>query len=68
LAAGLLLHDRQPGLTGWLGLVAMALHLGNQIRIVRIDDAVLALALFKSNRNAGLLLAAGLMLDRLLIG
>jgi len=68
IAAGLLLHDQQPGLTGWLGLAAMALHLGNQIRIVRIDDAVLALALFKSNRNAGLLLAAGLMLDRLLIG
>jgi len=68
IAAGLLLHDQQSGLTGWLGLAAMALHLGNQIRIVRIDDAVLALALFKSNRNAGLLLAAGLMLDRLLIG
>jgi len=68
IAAGLLLHDQQPGLTGWLGLAAMALHLGNQVRIVRIGDAVLALALFKSNRNAGLLLAAGLMLDRLLIG
>ena len=68
IAAGLLLHDQQPRLTGWLGLAAMALHLGNQVRIVRIGDAVLALALFKSNRNAGLLLAAGLMLDRLLIG
>ncbi len=67
IAAGLLLHDPQPVFTGWLGLAAMALHLGNQIRMVRIDDAVLALALFKSNRNAGLWLVAGLMLDRLFV-
>ena len=44
----------------------MAVHLGHQIWRLKSDDAVLALALFKSNRNAGLLLVAGLVLDRLL--
>jgi 4-hydroxybenzoate polyprenyltransferase len=44
----------------------MAVHLGHQIWRLKGNDAVLALALFKSNRNAGLLLVAGLVLDRLL--
>ena len=44
----------------------MAVHLGHQIWRLKSDDAVLALALFKSNRNAGLLLVAGLVLDRFL--
>ena len=49
----------------WVGLAAMAIHLGVQVYKIRIDDAKIALYLFKSNRNAGLLLFAGLVLDRL---
>ena len=57
---------RQPIATAWFGLAGMAVHLGHQICRLKSDDAVLALALFKSNRNAGLLLVAGLVLDRLI--
>ena len=66
IAAGLLGFDHQPVVAAWFGLAGMAVHLGNQIWRLKSDDAVLALALFKSNRNAGLLLVAGLVLDRLL--
>ena len=66
IAAGLFLIDQPPVFAGWAGLAAMALHLGHQIFKLRLDDAGLALALFKSNRNAGLWLVAGLLLDRLL--
>jgi 4-hydroxybenzoate polyprenyltransferase len=51
---------------GWLayaGLTAFAAHLIWQIRSIRIDDGVLCLRLFKSNRDAGLLLLAGLAAD-----
>jgi 4-hydroxybenzoate polyprenyltransferase len=47
----------------WLGLAAFAAHLGWQIARLRIDDAALCLRLFKSNRDAGLLLFAGLLAD-----
>ena len=47
----------------WIGLAAFAAHLGWQIVRLRIDDAVLCLRLFKSNRDAGLLLFAGLLAD-----
>ena len=66
IAAGLLEFDHQPVVAAWFGLAGMAVHLGYQIWRLQSDDAVLALALFKSNRNAGLLLVAGLVLDRLL--
>jgi 4-hydroxybenzoate polyprenyltransferase len=39
--------------------VLYAIHLLLQASLVRIDDAGLALKLFKSNRTAGLILAAG---------
>jgi 4-hydroxybenzoate polyprenyltransferase len=54
---------------GWLayaGLLAFAVHLVWQIRAIRIDDAALCLRLFKSNRDAGLLLFAGLAADALM--
>ena len=38
-----------------------AVHLSRQAAKARIDDGSLALRLFKSNRNAALLLLAGLM-------
>ncbi|CAN5209493.1 4-hydroxybenzoate octaprenyltransferase [soil metagenome] len=50
----------------WLGLIAFASHLGWQVRTIRIDDSALCLRLFKSNRDAGLLLFAGLFVDAVL--
>ncbi|MGH6717092.1 MAG: 4-hydroxybenzoate octaprenyltransferase [Bradyrhizobium sp.] len=50
----------------WLGLVAFALHLAWQIGRLDIDDPVLCLRIFKSNRDAGLLLFAGLLADAVL--
>lgn len=54
---------------GWLayaGLMAFAAHLGWQVARIRSGDDVGALALFQSNRNAGLILFAGLALDAIL--
>ena len=63
LAAGLWVLAG-PGF--WVaGLAAMTVHLGWQVRNLDADDPVLALRLFKSNRDAGLLLTSGLVLDRL---
>jgi 4-hydroxybenzoate polyprenyltransferase len=62
------------GLAGWtagagaifaLGLAAFAAHLGWQIARLDIGDPALCLRLFKSNRDAGLILFAGLVLDAL---
>jgi 4-hydroxybenzoate polyprenyltransferase len=47
----------------WLGLIAFAAHLGWQIRRLDIGDPALCLRVFKSNRDAGLLLFAGLLVD-----
>jgi 4-hydroxybenzoate polyprenyltransferase len=60
------------GLAGWLaggglifaiGLAAFALHLAWQVRRIDISDSALCLRLFKSNRDAGLILFAGMILD-----
>jgi 4-hydroxybenzoate polyprenyltransferase len=60
------------GLAGWsaggglvfvLALCAFAAHLAWQTVRLDIDDPVLCLAVFKSNRDAGLILFAGLVLD-----
>lgn len=45
------------------GLLAFALHLTWQVRSIDINDPALCLRLFKSNRDAGLLLFAGIVLD-----
>jgi 4-hydroxybenzoate polyprenyltransferase len=47
----------------WIGLVAFAAHLVWQIRRLDIGDPALCLRIFKSNRDAGLLLFAGLLVD-----
>jgi 4-hydroxybenzoate polyprenyltransferase len=47
----------------WLGLTAFAVHLVWQIRRLDISDPALCLRVFKSNRDAGLLLFAGLLVD-----
>jgi len=46
----------------WLALTAFAAHLAWQVRRLDIGDPDLCLALFKSNRDAGLILFAGLIL------
>ncbi len=45
------------------GLAAFAAHLAWQVWRLDIDDPALCLRLFKSNRDAGLILFAGLLLD-----
>jgi len=51
------------GWAAWMGLAVFAAHLGWQVRRLRIGDSALCLRLFKSNRDAGLLLFAGLLVD-----
>jgi 4-hydroxybenzoate polyprenyltransferase len=47
----------------WIGLAVFAAHLIWQIRRLEIGNPALCLRIFKSNRDAGLLLFAGLLLD-----
>jgi 4-hydroxybenzoate polyprenyltransferase len=46
-----------------VGLAAFAVHLVWQIRRLEIGDPALCLRIFQSNRDAGLLLFAGLLAD-----
>ena len=62
-AALLLAAARLPA---WIGLAAYAAHLAWQIRRLEIADPALCLRLFWSNRDAGLLLFAGLLADAVL--
>ena len=50
----------------WAGLIAFAAHLAWQIQTIKIENPALCLRLFKSNRDAGLLLFAGLLADAVL--
>ena len=53
-------------LLGWftmLGVLAFALHCVWQVRRIQLDNPQRALELFKSNRNAGLLLFAGFLIQ-----
>jgi 4-hydroxybenzoate polyprenyltransferase len=60
------------GIAGWLaggraifllGLAAFAAHLAWQVRQLDIDDSAHCLKLFKSNRDAGLILFGAMLLD-----
>ena len=51
-----------------IGLAAFAVHLIWQIRRLEISNPALCLRLFKSNRDAGLLLFAGLLADAVMRG
>jgi len=64
LAASLLLAGAGP--SAWLGLAGFAAHLGWQASRIDPRDGASALRLFRSNRDAGLILFAGLALDPLL--
>jgi 4-hydroxybenzoate polyprenyltransferase len=50
----------------WIGLAAFAAHLAWQIARIEIGEPALCLKIFKSNRDAGLLLFAGLLASALL--
>lgn len=59
----LALYAAGAGPFAYLGLMAFAGHLAWQVRSIVLDDPQRALRLFRSNRDAGLLLAAGLAID-----
>jgi 4-hydroxybenzoate polyprenyltransferase len=50
----------------WIGWAFFAAHLAWQIRRLQIGNSALCLKLFKSNRDAGLLLFTGLLVDAVL--
>jgi 4-hydroxybenzoate polyprenyltransferase len=60
---GMALALAGAGWMAWIGLAAFAVHLVSQIETLEIGDPKLCLRIFKSNRNAGLLLFAGLLSD-----
>src|SRR4051794_13173259 len=60
---GMALALAGAGWMAWLGLAAFAAHLVWQISRLEIGDPALCLRIFKSNRDAGLLLFAGLLAD-----
>jgi 4-hydroxybenzoate polyprenyltransferase len=60
---GIALALAGSGWMAWIGLAAFAVHLVSQIETLEIGDPALCLRIFKSNRNAGLLLFAGLLAD-----
>lgn len=65
LCAALVGNSAQLGPLFWIGLIAYAAHLAWQVRTLRLDNATLALRLFKSNRTAGFILLAALALGAL---
>jgi 4-hydroxybenzoate polyprenyltransferase len=63
---GIALALARVGFPAWIGLAAFAAHLMWQIRRLETSDPALCLRVFKSNRDAGLLLFAGLLADAVL--
>ena len=51
--------------SAWLGTAGFAAHLAWQVRMLEPRDGERALRLFRANRDAGLILFAGLSLDAL---
>jgi 4-hydroxybenzoate polyprenyltransferase len=60
---GVALRLAGAGFPAWIGLAAFAAHLVWQIVRLEISDPALCLRIFKSNRDAGLLLFFGLLAD-----
>jgi 4-hydroxybenzoate polyprenyltransferase len=65
LFIGLAYRDADAGAIAYAGLAAFALHLAWQVWRVDRTDGQLALRLFRSNRDAGLILFAGLVIEAL---
>jgi 4-hydroxybenzoate polyprenyltransferase len=63
IGASLILAE--AGLAGALGLAAFAVHLMWQVATMQPGDPGLCLRLFRSNRDAGFLLFAGILVDAL---
>lgn len=63
---GVALRLAGAGWPAWIGLIVFAAHLAWQTTRIDIKDSALCLRLFKSNRDAGLLLFAGLLVDAML--
>jgi 4-hydroxybenzoate polyprenyltransferase len=53
------------GVIAVIGLIAFAAHLGWQVKRLDVSDPALCLSIFKSNRDAGLLLFGALIVDQL---
>jgi len=51
------------GLLAWAGVAGFAIHLAMQVKNIRLDQPAHCLKQFKSNRNAGLILTAGLVAE-----
>ncbi|MBR1220770.1 4-hydroxybenzoate octaprenyltransferase [Bradyrhizobium sp. U87765 SZCCT0131] len=60
---GVAFHLAGAGVLAFVALAVFAAHLAWQVRRLDIGDPALCLKLFKSNRDAGLLLFAGLVAD-----
>jgi 4-hydroxybenzoate polyprenyltransferase len=60
---GLAFATAHAGVVAWIGLLAFAIQLAWQVWRIDIHDPALCLVIFKSNRDAGLILFAGLILD-----
>ena len=56
------------GPAAWLAVAAFAAHLGWQVSKVRLDDKRGAWLLFRANRDAGLLLFGGLLIEAIVRG
>lgn len=66
--AGIAAFRAGVGPLAWVGLAAFAGHLVWQLATLRKGDVARALRLFRSNRDAGLILAAGLLANSLMAG
>jgi 4-hydroxybenzoate polyprenyltransferase len=63
IGASLILAE--GGIASAIGLAAFAAHLMWQVASMEPDDPAACLRLFRSNRDAGLLLFAGILVDAL---
>lgn len=62
ISAAIAIHLVAGGIVAWIGLATFVLHLSWQVTAIRHGDTPRALMLFRSNRDAGLLLFAGLFI------
>lgn len=62
------LHLVHAGIAAHLGLLGFGIMLLRQVRAIDLEDGAGALKLFRSNREAGLVLFAGLAADAVILG